>query len=198
MQRRSTQDVLIAELKNVEEILSAVITRFAFGTEDPSEGIKELRWYAKETRHAQIDEPSLKLLGLLSRTDAELTEIFRRLKPTRHPGLVLSLPTVDAVLANPSLGLPREQFLALTGVKWQSQLLAFLVAEMREWQRFTFTIQDADNHAIAVENLENANKWYGKRAKYTLDAVREALRAIESRQPDHKTKEELESSAVGL
>ncbi len=180
MQRRATADALIAELKSAEAILSAVVTRFAFGTDDPSEGIKELRWYATEGHNVsvQIDEPSPEMLELLPKSDAELTAIFRSLNPTRHPGFALSLPTVDAILANPALGLSREQFLKLTAAKWQSQLLAVIAADMREWVRLTFTVEDEDNHAIAVENLDNARKWFGKRAKYMLDAIREAVMAF--------------------
>jgi hypothetical protein len=126
----------------------------------------------------QIDEPGPEMLELVSKSDAELTAIFRSLTPTRHPGFALSLPTVDAVLANPVLGLSREQFLKLTAAKWQSQLLAVIAADMREWLRLTFTIEDEDNHATAVENLDNAKKWFGKRARYMLDATREAVTVL--------------------
>ncbi|MGH8068859.1 MAG: hypothetical protein ACRERE_27225 [Candidatus Entotheonellia bacterium] len=51
---------------------------------------------------------------------------------------------------------------------------------MKEMVLLTFTVDDPDNHRRVVENVENAKRGYRMRAGYTLDSVREALKAIES------------------
>jgi hypothetical protein len=185
MQWRITREALIAELKNAEAILSTVIWRFAMGAQDPREGVKELKWCVREGREGSvlIDEPSPEMLQIAARTDEELIERFRHYTPSRHPGLALSLPAVDAVLSNPPLTLSGEQFLRLNAVKWQSQLLAAGVADIREWLRLTFTIEDEENHALVEENYSKARTSYSSQAKYALDAVRQALKVLGRKNP---------------
>jgi hypothetical protein len=51
---------------------------------------------------------------------------------------------------------------------------------MKEMVMLTFTIGDPDNHRRVTDNVERAKQGYRMRAGYTLDAVREALKAIEN------------------
>lgn len=88
------------------------------------------------------------------------------------------LPVLDSVLANPDSGLSPEQWQWVGHVKWQAYLLEVVAADMREWLRLTFTVTDPQNHRIVEGNYLNARMWYAKRAKYMLDAVRDALRAL--------------------
>jgi len=180
MRKSGIRRALIAELQQVEAILSSIVWKFAMGAADPIDGVGELRWFLAHARErgAAVEDPPEQLVALAARSDDELIRAFRGYRPTRELGLTMLLPIVDSVLANPDGGLTPTEWQRMGQIRWQSHLLEFVTADMREWLRFSFTVTDPTNHGIVEANYQNARMWYAKRAKHMLDVVRDGLRTL--------------------
>jgi hypothetical protein len=89
------------------------------------------------------------------------------------------MTVLQAALAAPTSGFTTREIQRLSWVSWQTHLLAHEARMMKEMVMLTFTIDDPDNHRTVTENVEKAKQGYRTRAGHTLDAVREALKAIE-------------------
>jgi hypothetical protein len=144
-----------------------------------------MRWFYSEgfKRSRLLDEPIPDQLSpevMLKQTDEELTQMLKLLPP-RQPNMAidLPLPVLQAVLAAPTSGFTNKEIQRLGWLKWQTHLLAHEARMVKEMVMLTFTVAD-HNHCIVSENVEKAKRGYRLRAGYTLDAVREALRTIES------------------
>lgn len=175
--------VLQVELQTLEAGLSAAVFRCSVGTEHVARAVRELRHFYSEgrVRLLPIDPPTLPR-DFLQRTDQELEEIVRHWRPMESavaPGLATVV--LDATLASQDSDLSQEQLQALMKVTWHAQLLRHDAEWMNHWLRMTFEIEDPDNHAAVGANHSQARQNYRGRAEVMLDAVREALRKLDSK-----------------
>jgi hypothetical protein len=170
----------------MERVLNGQVVRFAYGAIDPGRGVQEMRWFVSEGLQQSIlrDDPipaGLSPEAIINLSDEELAQIFRQFHPQQpNTAVDLPMPVLQATLAAPTSGFTNSEIQRLSWVRWQTHLLAHEARMMKDMVMLTFTVDDPDNHRRVTDNVERAKQGYRMRAGYTLDAVREALKAIEN------------------
>jgi len=185
-QQHTMREALKAELGNVERVLNQQVWMFAWGTADPGLGVREMRWfYTKGLQQNRLHDeplpPEVFPEAVLKQSDDELTQLLQQL-PSRQPNLAVDLPmpVLRAVLAAPTAGFTSVEIQQLSWVQWQTHMLAHEARMLHEMVMLTYTVSDPGNHHLVTGNVESAKRGYRMRAGHTLDAVREALKAIEN------------------
>ncbi len=178
--RRALRVAVLEELKRVEMVLSQKVCEFAFGADDPTNGMKELRWLIDHSRGKSLYAEILprEIVDSVARSDEELANEFRAIK-RRAPTSSLPVPVIGAVLGDLNSALTRKQWEWLGGVKWEADMLEMAAMEVQTWLRFTFTVLDPEKYQTVEKNYEGYRTEYAMRANHMLGAVRNALKTFD-------------------
>jgi len=179
------RQALVAELRHTELLLSSIVSKFAYlaTTGDEIQRVaSEIRWFAREApSRAQVfglrEVPSMPD-AMIALPDGELVRGFVLLSRKENIGSTVILPVVDAALAGHTSGFTAPQIEALSSLRWQGHLLEQDAEWMAEFFRMTYTVEDAENHALVVDNRMQKVRSYAKRADVMLGCVRTALDAL--------------------
>jgi hypothetical protein len=185
-QQQTIREALKAELSNMERVLNLQVMMYSRGMDDPGRGVQETRWFYTEglRRGGLLGEPvpsDLSPQAILELSDDELAKLLSQL-PAQQPNLAvdLPLPVLRAALAAPTAGFTSVEIQRLSWVQWQTHMLAHEARMLHEMVMLTYTVSDPNKHRLVTGNVESAKRAYRMRAGHTLDAVREALKAIEN------------------
>lgn len=191
LDRRELRRALVAELKNVEVLLSTIVGKYAYlatTPEDVSRTASTIRWFLKTGRQRASDTgvsvadlPISALTNFENLTDDQIVQAFALVGKRETVGTKLILPVVDAVFAGRIPGFKHQEIQKLSTVKWQAHLLEQDADWTREFLRITFTVTDPRNHEIAEENHDRRLRSYAARAWTLLGCVRSALTELERR-----------------
>ncbi len=192
--QRELRHALVAELQHAELLLSTIVAKYAFTAKTPQE-IKacadEIRWFRQvgESRATQIgiSSPvgtSTTLAKFDALTDEKLVAMMVSITPQEKLGRRLILPVIDAVLAGRTAGFTGNQIQSLSTVRWQAYLLEQDADWMDEFLRLTFSVEDEENHATVVTNLDNRAHAYAFRAGVLQQCIRVSLKAFGSENSD--------------
>lgn len=183
LQRNAIRTALTVELESVEAILSMIIIRLAFGSEAPDNVLAEVRWIVQEgPRRGWPIELPLAADRVRGRDDAQLRELIRNIPAWQAAAAVdLPLPILSGFLSSPMAGLAEEQTRRLSIVKWDVHLLSFAASRVNENLRLSFTVTGPKNQELVLLNHKQASEEYGRRTRFTLNSVREALRVLQGR-----------------
>jgi hypothetical protein len=190
--RRAIRRAIVAELYQVESLLSILVLKFSYGTPNVARAVVEMRWLvevgAKRGKYAGVPEPDEEQRNLMQqfagRSVDEIAAIIRALPPMQeNRAFELHLPVVTAVLAAPGSGFNGDEIQALSAVAWQAYLLSEEARWMEEFVRLSYTVSDPGNHQVIAENHARCKVGYRQRAEMALDVVRVALRALTDDSP---------------
>lgn len=186
--QRALREALVAELQIVEVLLSTIVGKYAYVVKNADEAknvAHEIRWFVKVGKK-RVQGLGLALAeapeGASDRFDAlpddQVVAVFAEMMPKETVGVKLILPVVEAALAGRTSGFSATEIQALSTVRWQVYLLEQDAEWMAEFLRLTFTVTDAENHAVVSKNHEQRTQSYARRAAVVLRCVRTALATL--------------------
>jgi hypothetical protein len=184
---------LVAELGQAELVLSAIVFNLSIGTDHVADGVQELRWILqlgteRILRAGVLDlttEEIEALRHLQGKSDQGTAEVLRILSPgpRARPLVVVRVPVLDYVLANPPAGFGHIEDQSLRDVRWQMHVLADEARAAEEWLRLTcMTADGSDNHARVVANLDGIREAYRRHAIVAVRMIRVALSGLKAAQ----------------
>lgn len=186
--QRALRQALIVELERAELRLSTAVSKYAYLAETPelvARVAAELRWFIK-VGAARAPGTGVTLAAATPGTpeqfcnlpDAQMVQLFATHTAQETVGGKYLLPVLDSALSGRLAGFTADEIQPLSELSTQMHMLAQEADWTKDLMYYTFTVTDADNHAIVCQNHDRRIRAYARRAIVALDCARAALKAL--------------------
>ncbi|HEX9880759.1 MAG TPA: hypothetical protein VGB25_11235 [Candidatus Binatia bacterium] len=184
-QRRALRRALLLQLRALEAALSATVIRSSYGLDDPTPGVRELRWYLAEGRPRIDPSPLPKSMAeLKDRSDEEIASYLKGRR--REPDRLFQAPPIQgyalqSILTIHGSGFSTKELDLLADLSYQIAYLQAQRDQIAYCHQLTSGLIEEGNHGRIRERIARLEKRYYERLESILRHFRSTLAKLEEK-----------------